>query len=76
MRLYAIAYYPHITDLAKGLSTGAQELLLKYCLGTIHIRRWQIWPIFDPYPLKNADVLNGWSLSSFFVESRFFLPFQ
>ena len=27
------------------------------------IRR-QIWPIFDPsLPLKNADVLNGWSLS-------------
>ena len=27
------------------------------------IRR-QIWPIFDPFPLKNADVLNGWSHSS------------
>ena len=23
----------------------------------------QIWPIFDPSPLKNADVLNGWSLT-------------
>ena len=23
--------------------------------------RQQIWPIFDPSPLKNADVLNGWS---------------
>ena len=22
----------------------------------------QIWPIFDPSPLRNADVLNGWSL--------------
>ena len=22
----------------------------------------QIWPIFDPSPLKNADVSNGWSL--------------
>ena len=28
------------------------------------IRR-QIWPIFDPSPLQIADVLNGWSLSSF-----------
>ena len=25
------------------------------------IRR-QIWQIFDPSPLRNADVLNGWSL--------------
>ena len=25
------------------------------------IRR-HIWPIFDPSPLKDADVLNGWSL--------------
>ena len=24
--------------------------------------RWQICPIFDPSLLKNADVLNGWSL--------------
>jgi hypothetical protein len=27
------------------------------------IRR-QIWPIFDPSPLKNADVLNRWSHST------------
>ena len=26
-----------------------------------NIRR-QIWPIFEPSPLKNADVFNGWSL--------------
>ena len=27
------------------------------------IIRQQIWPIFDPSPLKNADILNGWSQS-------------
>ena len=26
----------------------------------------QIWPIYDPSPLKNANVLNGWSLVSLF----------
>ena len=38
-----------------------------YCwqfLTTIH---QQIWQIFDPSPLKNADVLNGWSQISSFV---------
>ena len=25
--------------------------------------RQKIWHIFDPSPLKNADVLNGWSQS-------------
>ena len=54
-----------------------------YALGTIHLRHWQIFMIFDPYPLlsavvllpsvgklltptpllKNADVLNWWSLT-------------
>ena len=24
---------------------------------------WQNWQIFDPSPLENANVLNGWSLS-------------
>ena len=28
----------------------------------INTIRWQIWPIFDPSPPRNADVLNGWSL--------------
>ena len=32
-------------------------------LGTIHLRRRQIFKIFDPYQKKpHADVLNGWSL--------------
>ena len=31
--------------------------------------RWQIWPIFDPSPLKYADVLNGWSLVLYNVGS-------
>ena len=51
-------------------------LSLKCKYVTIHLRRWQIYAIFDPsHPLvgkfvqfftpsllKNADVLNGWSL--------------
>ena len=61
--------------------------LLQFALGTIHLRRRQIFTIFDPYPSpigsflllsvskfgqfltpppptpKNADVLNGWSLT-------------
>ena len=64
---------------------GRSELTnLKNELETIHLRRRQIytiydpyrppsavifttirrhiWPIFDPSPLKDADVLNGWSL--------------
>ena len=35
-------------------------------LGTIHLRHRQIFTIFDPYPLKNANVLDGWSLSCAF----------
>ena len=30
------------------------------------IRR-HIWPIFDPFPLKDADVLNGWSFMMIFT---------
>ena len=53
--------------------------------GTIHLRRRQIWPIFDSSPLENADVLNGWSQSNsiyniltlfFFAESSTYLPEQ
>ena len=29
--------------------------------------RRQIWQIFDPSPLENANVLNGWSLMQFLV---------
>ena len=52
--------------------------LTEFLLGTIHLRRrqiftnfrplppyrWQIWQIFDPSPLENTDVLNGWSQRS------------
>ena len=64
------------------------EVLPPRGLGTIHLRRRQIFMIFDPYPppvgsclllsvgkfgqifipppLKNADVLNRWSLYMLF----------
>ena len=37
--------------------------LLRNPIGTIHLRRRQIFTILTPPPLKNADVLNGWSLT-------------
>ena len=30
--------------------------------------RHQIWQIFDPSPLKNADVLNGWFLAPKYID--------
>ena len=37
---------------------------------TIH---WQIWQILDPSPLKNANVLNGWSLFACFIKQNYIL---
>ena len=70
-----------------------QNSSLEIVKGTIHLRRWQIFMIFYPYPppvgsflllsvskigkfltpppLKNADILNGWSQNEIKVVSNF-----
>ena len=61
--------------LSRGESINSRPSMRQDPKGTIHLRRWQIFTIFDPYPppvgscllqsdptpLKNSDVLNGWS---------------
>ena len=57
-----VSLEPSIEDVGKFLRFLTPPLSRRQLFTTI---RRQIWQIFDPFPLKNADVLNGWSLKHY-----------